>query len=791
MCFSAGLILGSSLADSGPPVAFHTTKSIPSPILRQQSNLRGTNNSARNNTWSKSSLSAPSTSKLQSFRFDDGHYAHIDGRVDRNNIVIATWLHLDPIFDEMKTIRTILSTKGAGCEPNTPNLYGFSVSINDWELGDGRIHIELGDEMSGCHKVDSGSHVYITSGHWHHIAVVLAGDGKVTIFVNGTVVSEVDAPHHIISDARRKVVIGRYADGTYPLFGNLSHLSFTEIVSPRIPSSFITHLWRGKLPQSFLDTNLNSEDVIPKAFFPFNDSNPGSGTVLKDLIGGFLGEYVSTAARDSSDRDPAKLQEVFDVLVDGLNEPLTRPRSADIASTRLKSIRDAMSFIWKNYREHAWGYDELKPVTRRGQNNWGGMGVTLVDSLDTLWIMGLKDEFYSARNWVRDSLKFDSVGTVSVFETTIRELGGLLAAYDLSKDQAFLTASKDLGHRLVRAFDTSSGIPLSRVDMKRHHGASFGGGRAVLSELGSLQVEFRYLAQATGEKDFEAASMRCLQLLNKKMPKSGLFPIHVDIRTGTPADKIITLGALGDSFYEYLLKLWLQGRRKETWLRKMYDQSVNGIVAHLLKFSRPSGLAYLGDFDGRSTKNKMDHLVCFLPGTLALGAYTDPDGLDSARARRDLTLAKALMYTCVQMYMKMPSGISGEYVEFGSSGHDFESPPRVHFYILRPETAESLYILHYLTGDEHYREWAWDIWQHIDRHCKTKGGYGALRNVYKPSEGVDDRMESFFLAETLKYLYLIQEEPNDRTIDLMGVVFNTEAHPLSLLQPGHKPIMAE
>ena len=88
-------------------------------------------------------------------------------------------------------------------------------------------------------------------------------------------------------------------------------------------------------------------------------------------------------------------------LLDGLEDRQGEPTEADKAEsdlldesmlTKLRSMR----FIWRNYHEYAWGRDELKPISRRGHDNWGGMGVTLVDSLDTLWLMGLKEEFWQA-----------------------------------------------------------------------------------------------------------------------------------------------------------------------------------------------------------------------------------------------------------------------------------------------------------------------------------------------------------------------------------------------------------
>jgi mannosyl-oligosaccharide alpha-1,2-mannosidase len=197
-------------------------------------------------------------------------------------------------------------------------------------------------------------------------------------------------------------------------------------------------------------------------------------------------------------------------------------------------------------------------------------------------------------------------------------------------------------------------------------------------------------------------------------------------------------------------------------------------------------MAFLSDWNGRSNQRKMDHLVCFMPGLLVLGAYNDPKGLDSKRAQRDLAVGKALMYTCYQMYERQKTGIAPEYVEF-PKGRDMVVGSTAPFYILRPETAESLFILNQLTGEPLYRDWAWNIWSSIEKHCKTASAYGSLANVNSGAH-IDDRMESFFLAETIKYLYLAQDP--DRPIDLKEYVFNTEAHPTRILDSTHKDVQA-
>lgn len=248
------------------------------------------------------------------------------------------------------------------------------------------------------------------------------------------------------------------------------------------------------------------------------------------------------------------------------------------------------------------------------------------------------------------------------------------------------------------AFNTRTGIPTGMVNFKSGHSSNgWSGSSAILSELGTLQVEFRYLAHHTKSPKYEEKSMKPLQLMRQRRPSSGLFPIKISIDDGSFADSHVTFGALGDSFYEYLLKVWLQGGKKETWLREMYDAAMDGVMDKLLLASDPNGMAFLADWTGTRNIRKMDHLVCFMPGLLALGAYNDPQGLDSQRAQRDLAVAKALMYTCYEMYERQSTGISPEYVEF-PPGKDMVVGSTAPFYILRPETAESLFILNQLTG---------------------------------------------------------------------------------------------
>ena len=457
-------------------------------------------------------------------------------------------------------------------------------------------------------------------------------------------------------------------------------------------------------------------------------------------------------------------------------------QSNAVARTRRTHVKRAMQHAWRGYVKYAFGMDEILPVSGRGHDGWGGQAITLIDALDTLWLMDMKEEFEQARDWVRDHLDHSSVkNKVSMFETTIRDLGGLLSAYDFSGDKVFLEKAIDLGDRLFKAFDNSpSGIPFGQVSPATgaSENAGWTGGNAILSEFTSIQIEFRYLAKVSGRPEFAEKVERVFQIMNDVAPANGLYPNFYSISGAIPVagNEKITFGAMSDSFYEYMLKCWIQGGKTEPLYRSMYDKAIEGMHNDLLQTSTPSGLVYIADRNWGNLDLKMDHLVCFMGGLLALGAYTDPLGMDSPRAIRDFQTAKALTYTCYQMYARMETGIAPEFIRF-NAGADF-SDGESH-YLLRPEAVESMFILNALTGDPVYREWGWEIFQAIEKYCRTEFAYGELANVRDKSIKPRDKMESFFLAETLKYLYLLQDP--DTEIDILEKhVFNTEAHPLRI-----------
>ncbi len=267
-------------------------------------------------------------------------------------------------------------------------------------------------------------------------------------------------------------------------------------------------------------------------------------------------------------------------------------------------------------------------------------------------LMGLENEYQKCKSFV-STLDFKKNQFVSLFEFTIRYLGGLLGAYELSKDAVFLNKAKELGDMLIPAFNTKSGIPYTQVNLEtgESKNADWHRTQSILSEIGSLQLEFKYLSYHTNNPIYAEKADAVLDLLFKQ-PKThtGLFPNYISTEEGTFAQEWYSLGALGDSFYEYLLKHYLLTHDLKYWT--MYRESVHGIKRWLVARSQPSGWTYISEYRNGQQVPKFDHLVCFVPGMLALGYKYAPmnSGTSEAELEEDLQLARELMETCAHLY---------------------------------------------------------------------------------------------------------------------------------------------
>ncbi|KAF4989568.1 hypothetical protein FGRMN_9030 [Fusarium graminum] len=505
---------------------------------------------------------------------------------------------------------------------------------------------------------------------------------------------------------------------------------------------------------------------------------------------------------------------------------------------RRDRVVEAFELSWDSYKRYAWGYDEYHPISKTGENMAPkGLGWIIIDALDTAILMNLTSRVQDARHWISDSLTWDQDQDVNTFETTIRMMGGLLSAHYLSTEfptlaplaeddegavgeDLYLEKAKDLADRLTSAFDSPSGIPYASVNLKKFEGIPSHAdmGASSTAEATTLQLEFKYLAKLTGEKDFWDRAEKVMKLVDDQGAQDGLVPIFIYATTGEFRGENIRLGSRGDSYYEYLIKQYLQTNKKEPIYQEMWDEALQGVRKHLVTYTSNSKFTIIGERPEGLEKElspKMDHLVCFMPGTMALGAT---EGLTEAQARKlptwtkknedDMQLARELMETCWGMYKYMATGLSAEITYFNIDSPpaaygnprqgpvNFDSSPEAEWRkdftvksgdvhnLQRPETVESLFYMWRITNDNRYREWGWEMFKSFMNHTAVRngGGFTSLRNANVVPPKVRDNMESFWLAETLKYFYLLFS-PSD-FLPMEKVVFNTEGHPLPRFDMG-------
>ncbi|KAF7896702.1 uncharacterized protein EAF01_009105 [Botrytis porri] len=496
-----------------------------------------------------------------------------------------------------------------------------------------------------------------------------------------------------------------------------------------------------------------------------------------------------------------------------------------IRQARLEAVKSNFTHAWNGYTSHAWLKDEVMPLSGGSMDPFGGWAASLVDTLDTLWIMDMRSEFKVAVEAIQ-AIDFSTCALeqINVFETTIRYLGGFLSAYELSdgKYPVLLQKATEMGEMLYKSFDTPNHLPILRW---YYHVAATGAAQeaednVLESEIGSLTLEFTRLSQITGDPRYYDAVQRIMDIFDNQQPISklpGMWPVVVNAKDKNFVEYGgFTIGGMADSLYEYLPKqhLLLGGATQQ--YRRMYEFSL--IAMKLNIFYRPMTkngedvrLPGNVDSDGKTlvtelkTDGEAQHLGCFAGGMVAIGAKIFEN-------EQDLELARKLTDGCLWAYENMPLGIMPEKMHtvpcendsycpwdeqkwLDGIDKDTEGNETVHEkiqqhrlvagvtkfddgrYILRPEAIESVFILYRITGDPKLREQAWTMFNNIIKYTITDIAHAALDDcTVSENPPKADRMESFWMAETLKYFYLIFADPD--LISLDEYVLNTEAHPL-------------
>ena len=410
-------------------------------------------------------------------------------------------------------------------------------------------------------------------------------------------------------------------------------------------------------------------------------------------------------------------------------------------------VREEFLFAWHAYEQTSWGHDELKPLSKTSRDWYGEpLLMTPVDALDTLLLMGLTDEAEKAKSLIVTKLSFDQDVPVKNFEVTIRLLGGLLSGFQMTGDARLLKLAEDLGTRLLPVFDSPTGMPYMYVNLKT---GKTSGARSNPAEIGTLLLEFGTLSKLTGNPVFYDKAKNAVVQLYKRRSSIGLVGEEINVETGAWTSRASHVGGAIDSYYEYLLKCAILFGDRDC--ARMWKESRRALDKYLAD-EAPSGLWY-GQVDmvtGKRTATEFGSLNAFFPAVLVL------DG-DLRRARRLQESSHAMWQV---------QGIEPEVINYATM--QVTSPG----YPLRPEIIESAWYLYQATHDPRYLDMGRTYLDGLMAHCRTDAGYTVLKDVVTKEKG--DLMPSFFLAETLKYLYLLFAP--DKGLDLKRAVFNTEAH---------------
>eukprot|EP00760_Papus_ankaliazontas_P015463 PhM_4_TR16529/c0_g1_i1/m.40428/K10085/EDEM2; ER degradation enhancer, mannosidase alpha-like 2 len=437
--------------------------------------------------------------------------------------------------------------------------------------------------------------------------------------------------------------------------------------------------------------------------------------------------------------------------------------AAALSSEARQKLASMFSHAYDNYMTHAFPMDELRPLSCSGVQTLCSCALTLIDSLDTLVVFGRHKEFREGVKWVAENVKFDRSTSVSVFEVNIRVLGGLLSAHvlyeegivavDPSVDDyngSMLRMAVDLADRLLPAFNSRTGIPYGAIDLQKGVSptetsiTSTAGG-------GTFLLEFGVLSALTGDNKYEIAARRAARSLFQLRSKLDLVGNHLDINSGRWTHEISTVGSAVDSYFEYLIKGYVLFGDYE--LLHMYRVLTSGVERHLRR-----GPWYLDAHmqTGLLAWPVYNSLSSFYPGNLIM--------LGNASATSTMRQSVAAIHGVWRRYGAMPEGFN----LWSGLAHKGELG-----YPLRPESAESIYMMYRATRDPRYLDMGLHMVDALEARTRGACGYGIIADVENTT--LEDRMESFMISETLKYLYLLFDDEN--VFNRRPFVFTTEAHP--------------
>lgn len=443
----------------------------------------------------------------------------------------------------------------------------------------------------------------------------------------------------------------------------------------------------------------------------------------------------------------------------------------ELAALRHQTL-SMFNHAFHSYIHHAFPLDELQPLSCTGADTFGGLTISLIDTLDTLVILKKWPSFVSSVKYLRNYMTFNLNTTVSVFETTIRVLGGLLSAHGFltdsaqstgfdplfwypSYDDALLYLAVDLAERLMPVFDTPTSIPYGAVHLQ--HGVMADESLiASTAGAGSLILELGTLTRYTGDPRYYSAAFEAMSALHERAAWTGLVGNHINIISGDWVATESGVGGLVDSYYEYMLKGYVLFG--DVRLLQMFESSYLAIQTHIYK--KPWYL----DADmwtGQTTNLHQSSLSAFFPELQVLTGRL-ASAIETTRAH----------YSAWRKFGCLPEGLN--VASWKPVAGQINYP-------LRPELVEAIWYLHWVTDDPAWIGAAANMLHSLEVNSRTRCGYAEIVNVGTLKKG--NIMPSFLMSETLKYLYMVfaaQEDGRAHWTRSGDYVFTTEAHPFRI-----------
>jgi len=469
-------------------------------------------------------------------------------------------------------------------------------------------------------------------------------------------------------------------------------------------------------------------------------------------------------------------------------------------------VKSEMLHCWGGYRRRGWHHDGNTPITGK-KTDFFQAGFTGIDAAGTLNLMRIEMGFEQVDTWLKKNYipKYRTdwdpdtpLRAATTQEYAGRILGSLLGAYCLSDREMFLERARSVARFLYESCNGPAGLPMPKINIAGARsvrnisvkwGDKWGDKHSNLADAGGIQMEMRMLSRLTMDGKYKVAGDKAFESLLTAGGNKGIIPTNLTAMDAVPkfvGNKRISMGRGGDRYYEYLLKQYIQTGKREEKFKAHWVHAMDAMMSSLVLTTK-GGRMFISEREETGLNFIMDHLACAVPGHLMLGLHHVGKEMPVQKRMVYRETAEGLMATCYEMYRSSPSGLAGEAYKFhlDRSDDDMElylNVPNATYNRMRPEVIESLYYMHYYTGDPKYREWGYNIFKAWRQHCKAKWGYAILEDVRLENPKQIDWTETWFMSETIKYLYLLFRPRSE--INLDEWVFNGDGHPFKIWKAG-------